>query len=84
MSRLLKALLNGATFAEALQASGQAIHAVAARRPASFKATCRKGYVTMPLYPELRFPAMRHAARLQPCQGPTTEAAVPGPLPPAR
>lgn len=54
MSVLLKALLNGANFEEALDANGKAIHQVAARKTTrSFKVTRHNGFISTQIYPEL-------------------------------
>lgn len=54
MSVLLKALLSGANFEEALDASGKAIHQVAARKTSrSFKVTRHNGFISTQMYPEL-------------------------------
>lgn len=54
MSILLKALLNGANFEEALVANGKAIRKVAARKTVrSFKVTRHNGFISTEIYPEL-------------------------------
>jgi hypothetical protein len=54
MSILLKALLNGADFKEALAANGKAIRKVAARKTVrSFKVTRHNGFISTEIYPEL-------------------------------
>lgn len=54
MSVLLKALLNGANFEEALAANGQAIRKVAERKTNhSFKVTRYNGFISTEIYPEL-------------------------------
>lgn len=54
MSVLLKALLNGATPREALDANGRAIRKVAARKTTrNFKVTRYNGFISTQIYPEL-------------------------------
>jgi hypothetical protein len=54
MSILLKALLGGADFKEALAANGKAIRKVAARKTTrSFKVTRHNGFISTEIYPEL-------------------------------
>jgi len=55
MSLLLNALLNGASFEEALEASGKAIGQVASRKSKlSFKVTRHNGFISTEIYPELK------------------------------
>lgn len=55
MSLLLDALLNGASFEEALEANGRAIRQVASRKSKlSFKVTRRNGFISTEIYLELR------------------------------
>jgi hypothetical protein len=68
MSRLLGALLGGATFSEALQASGQAVHAVGARGHRAFRVTRHGRAVSMPLYEAIT--GAPHAANAPPAANP--------------
>lgn len=64
MSLLLKALLNGGDFKDALAANGKAIQDVAARKTVrSFKVTRNNGFITTEIYPELTQVAVEATAK---------------------
>lgn len=53
MSKLLDALLGGATFEQALDGASKELQKIANRKPRKFKTNNKNGYHTTELYPDI-------------------------------